>query len=619
MIGPLLIIGVGGSGGKALRAIKQELNEFLVSSGYAGGIPSAWQFLHIDTVRDGLSFPSPMLPAEEFSCVVPAGTLYRDILETITTRFSPQEQQTLLAGWGIPVQKILINDSPPPIRALIRPFVLASAVNLRDSIQISITKMLSPGAHSDLVSASKNLGDGRTKLEPQVLIFSSLVGASGSGMLMDIIEITKYSMQVHAATELTTFLFAPDVFLSFRQVSPSFIANALAAMNEIIAGQFSDVSKDTSRRLEKAGILESVHSNEDSKGNHAFLLVDRESIKEFCNWPDEVGVGADELILAFAGGMAKEMISGKIGVISTNPAFQSPSVDNLYIDEAGLMPEKFADRFIGSSAAFKFRPFWSFPSLTTPILQEVARSKNDPSTWRQFWYGRRARPMFEAIPFETQIRKSIITGWFIAGIFGLRSHMTIGRNLNTEFPVVQVWNPTLQVPGWSQFPEPLLSAKKVDAQRSWMLPAILASAGLALCEFGANGNQEAINAYKLLLYLGREITTTIPNRDQWNHKGLGDKLPNGLVSKSTFVKNWIETGKKPADNRPLHNLLETSLIAGQDLRQALIATLEMIQSQYSDAWSELTNESWQLLPETWELRNDIDTAIADTLEYVRAS
>ena len=58
MLKPLLIIGLGGSGGKTIRAMKQSLNRTLESVRYTGGLPAAWQFLQIDTTVDGIDFPA---------------------------------------------------------------------------------------------------------------------------------------------------------------------------------------------------------------------------------------------------------------------------------------------------------------------------------------------------------------------------------------------------------------------------------------------------------------------------------------------------------------------------------------------------------------------------------
>ena len=255
-------------------------------------------------------------------------------------------------------------------------------------------------------------------------------------------------------------------------------------------------------------------------------------------------------------------------------------------------------------------PAWAFASLTDPILKQAAISKNNSQTWQQFWDGRRARPLSEAIPFETEMRKSIITGWFIASLFGLRE---IDGKINGF--KAKVWNSTLQTPGWSNFPDPLLDTKKEDATRLWMLPAILTSAGLALCEFGATGNKDSINAYKFLLYLGREVTTTIPNRDQWSLPGAGDELPTGTREMCSLLRDWISEGKKPSD-RELLNMVAVRLSPGDNRTEAIKGAVEELREQYKNAWETFKNMNWSQIPETWELKDDIDSALADIYNYV---
>ena len=58
MLRPLLIIGVGGSGGKTIRSMKQALERKFTSVRYPHGIPQAWQFLQVDTTYDGTEFPA---------------------------------------------------------------------------------------------------------------------------------------------------------------------------------------------------------------------------------------------------------------------------------------------------------------------------------------------------------------------------------------------------------------------------------------------------------------------------------------------------------------------------------------------------------------------------------
>ena len=257
-------------------------------------------------------------------------------------------------------------------------------------------------------------------------------------------------------------------------------------------------------------------------------------------------------------------------------------------------------------------PAWAFASLTEPILEQVAQSKNKVQTWDQFWDGRRSRPLVEAIPFETEMRRSIITGWFISRLFGMSvvEGVTAGRT-------VKVWNPTLQVPGWSTFPSPLISTAGADTKKdSWVVPQLLVSAGIALADFGKSGDPEYINGYRLLKYLCREVTTTFDGRDKWDGRGIGDMLPTGMLSQSTFVKDWVTTGTKPNDSLDLLKLLQSSLDANPDRSAALIASVEKLRTEYATIWQDVATVAWNELSETWELREDIDLALSDISNYV---
>jgi hypothetical protein len=249
-------------------------------------------------------------------------------------------------------------------------------------------------------------------------------------------------------------------------------------------------------------------------------------------------------------------------------------------------------------------PAWAFASLTDPILEQVAQSKIHVGTWAQFWNGRRTRPLTECIPFETEIRRSMITGWFVVRLFGK------GRT-------VQIWNPTLETPDWSTFPSPLLNSHHEDLSRdTWVLPQLLVSAGIALAEFGKSGNPEFINGYRLLKFLGREVTTSFNYRDHWDGHGAGDLLPRGERSQSNYLKNWVESGESPYQNGALVTPLQVSLALTPDRAEALIKTVQLIRSEYNAIWMKFSESPWHSLPETWELKEDIDQALSDIADYI---
>lgn len=1142
MLSPLLIIGVGGAGGKTIRAMKQELNRILESSGYTGGIPSAWQFLQIDTTRDGVDFPAPMLPVDEFHCVVPSGAGYSDVIANVTRRGSLSEQQSMLAGWVIPQSAVAINFGAGAIRATGRIVSVADSANTLKSIQGSIAKMKSPTALTDLANVAKKLGALSPGIEPQVFIISSLTGGTGAGMFMDVAEVLKRSTSDSWAQSAISFLYTPEVFKSLGAMGAQISKNTLGVMNELIASQWVGISERSELLYSKLGLvagnnlaresfgcktnvligtrnsvvdissgasgvdmdglflaigesLAAAISNDETSDfllncfkyrswSHGALdvsglaperfqgltgassigfgtmtlganqivdyvadaltrrqvevllwpnlspallrngttevgliqnksaqvwpiflvasgldkrgprnqIIDAllpsqldERIKEFAvriiqklvsqkpiplatfskaiwsgwetesdaflrtlktdiankaqKWVPEIQTQLQELIARqlvlngyavmsdllerlkvelkeyvvlelrrehaeFASAIkgfnqgvfnakVNEFADGLVGISIQNghllgklssllgrviefqvgsyvnnlasslvedmlnnsieplidqlsdakialsfslrspvtqhgarnsypdfpdwgsgvvpfrykggplervlidpteyesmydfyagndtqggPAFQmsvdaalagkklnqlpgDPNIQTLisvtapwvtsvreaqgaiggpasksewkfhtdiselsernrrwlkneestfgkfttmsirdYVGAVGMSPQlrdsrelafvrefqaflriaqplillnpkamqhilashggnaegilvrsskipfdasspvgqqciavlqqngfnPTAPNFVhewfdpGSDASFMSvvsstqasLPTWAFTSLTDPILEQVEQSKNHAMTWVQFWHGRRTRPLIESIPFETEMRRSIITGWFVASLFGMRkvTALPAGRT-------VQIWNPTLETPGWSSFPSPLLATHREDSRHeSWVLPQLLMSAGIALADFGKSGNPEFINGYRLLKFLGREVTTSFKNRDNWDGSGSGDLLPTGARSQSCYLKNWVESGESPYQNGALVTPLQVSLALTPDRAEALIKTVQLLSAEYKNIWSEMSSRAWHDLPETWELKEDVNLALEDISNYV---
>lgn len=1149
MLRPLLIIGVGGAGGKTIRAMKQELNRSLEFNRYTGGIPAAWQFLQIDTTIDGSSFPAPMLTRDEIHCVVPQGSNYGDILASIAARGSLPEQQKMLAGWGIPASPIAINHGAGQIRAIGRGVGVADSKVTLEALRSAIGKMSGPAAEGELRMVARALGIEKTVTEPQAFIVSSLGGGSGSGMFMDVAELLKRATPNNWAHQSISFLYTPDVFTSIGQAGQAISKNTLGTMNELIASKWIGLSERSELIYQKMGLVAGNNSGKQGFGSKTNILIgsrniagtdisigtdgagmdqvflnigkslatvfSNDDISEFLYAqafvtvtqtapaidisglaPESVNVdnptlaaagigfgqlsvGADRVVDYVADAMAKVQVETLLWPELTNPLLMNgASVKDLIqdksdlvwpnflvdsgLDERGsqnqiidaLLPDQLNDRikqyvvgiikknvssaskplgtfskavwsdwetesdeflrtlksemdskaqnwvpeiqtqvqeliaqelmlngyaivtdlvkrlkseledhvvpelnreqdeFVNAVTGFDQRSFetkvieiaeglrdvstqngpffeklstglnrviefqvnayvnslasslvedmlkffieplieqlsdarftlqasqkspmtlngasnpyphfptwgsgvfppirylpgtlqrvlieprdyesaydiyasqdsngkppflqsvrdsllgkkmnpmpgesnmqklisvncpwitsvraaqssmgaaankvewkfntdlvelsennrrwlknadssfgrftamsireyvsadgegpqiragreakfvgeyqamlgvaqplvllnpnamqhvlnafdggyaggvlrksskipfemsspvgqqctlvlqqigfdprnpgfeqewflpgsndssmsavsttqaalpaWAFASLTEPILEMVDRSKIMIQTWEQFWDGRRTRPLAEAVPFEEEMRRSVITGWFVASLFGMRKvkPLPAGRT-------VQIWNPTLKTPDWSSFPSPLLATHNEDSRHeSWVLPQLLMSAGVALAEFGKSGNPECIHGYRLLKYLGREVTTSFNNRDHWDGYGAGDLLPTGERSKSNYLMSWVESGELPHENGELLKALQASLALTPDRAEALIKTVQLLSTEYKNIWSEMSSRAWHDLPETWELKEDIDQALSDIAEYV---
>ena len=606
MLSPLLIIGVGGAGGKTIRAMKQELNRILESSGYRDGIPAAWQFLQIDTTYDGVDFPAPMLPADEFHCVVPSGAGYEDVLTSITGRGNLSDQQTVLSGWGVPVTPIAINCGAGQTRAIGRVVIAADSHNTYQAIQRSISKMLAPGAMAELASAAVSLGLRGPVNIPQAIIISSLGGGTGSGMFMDVAELLKRATSQNWAQYSTSFLYTPEVFRSLGPAGRSIPMNALAAMNELIAGQWMGLSENTETLYRKFSLIPQGMEGKEHIGSSTNILLRATSTWSSKNPNTMISETMDDLFLKFGIEFSDAISTDRVLEFLDDHVSDSYLKTPVILEDSGLAPENF-------NAHYSLQcPFWANPSLIDPILEAVERSKSHSQTWAQFWDGRRARPLVESIPFETEIRRSIITGWFVATLFGMRKvrPLPTGRT-------VQIWNPTLKTPDWSSFSSPLIATHNEDSRHeSWVIPQLLVSAGIALAEFGKTGNPEFINGYRLLKYLGREVTTSFKNRDTWNANGDGDLLPTGERSKSNYLMRWVESGELPKENGELLKVLQVSLALTPDRAEALIKTVQLLRTEYDNIWNEMSSRAWHDLPETWELKEDIDQALSDIAEYV---
>ena len=117
MLSKFLLVGVGGSGGKTLRALKNNLELRLTQAGWDTGLPAAWQLLHIDSpvIQDGTGFPAPMLPATDYMGLSKAGQKYTDAYQRMMTFVDGQDKEdfkSFIPFLELKVSKRLVNLSP---------------------------------------------------------------------------------------------------------------------------------------------------------------------------------------------------------------------------------------------------------------------------------------------------------------------------------------------------------------------------------------------------------------------------------------------------------------------------------------------------------------------------
>lgn len=246
MLRPFLIVGVGGSGGKTLRVIRDDLQNRLEKAGWRGPIPAAWQFVHIDvpTIADGNDPDLPgQLPAGEYQGLVGAGVDYRTIDAALTQK-GGNHLHSALGGWRPNPDKVNIPASrgAGQYRALGRVITVGGLDRVRDSVRKAHRAMTGVQVVSELQSVTQQLGGEATAVvaDPTVIVISSIAGGSGSGAVMDVCDVIR-SLDENWAEDIVGVLYAPDVFdylpeEARRGVRP----NSLAALSELLNGYWSE-------------------------------------------------------------------------------------------------------------------------------------------------------------------------------------------------------------------------------------------------------------------------------------------------------------------------------------------------------------------------------------------
>ena len=303
-----VLVGLGGSGGKTIRFVKKALSKRLEEMGWAGEIPAAWQFLHIDTptIPDGneLNDVVDQVGLDEYLGLVGDGVKFSGVQAALD---GSAELRDEMVGWRIdPAHlSVPIGLGAGQFRAVGRTVAMAQGKEIRSRLQASFRRTADPSARSELVELfaqthpNAPLEDPPT--EPIAIVISSLAGGTGAGLIMNVCDIIR---EMEESEGVFAFLYTPEVFGAMGGVGEGVYANSLAAISEILNGYWLHGSADGAgvplRRnadLTRAGGAKSLSG---SGPDYPFLVGMRNSSgKSFGN-----GV---ELFRAIGSGLATTM------------------------------------------------------------------------------------------------------------------------------------------------------------------------------------------------------------------------------------------------------------------------------------------------------------------------
>lgn len=256
MLSKFLLVGVGGSGGKTLRALKNNLELKLTQAGWETGLPAAWQLLHIDSpvIQDGTGFPAPMLPATDYMGLSKAGQKYTDAYQRMMTFVDGQDKEDFKTFTpSDQTVDVDITAGAGQFRGVGRVLVLSSHDRVKAALREKINTMSSGAADAELRNLARKLGvDDQIQPSPTIVVISSIAGGSGAGQFLEISEMIKgLEPSQNWVHEIFNMLYAPDVF---TEVDPELLAgNALFAMGEVMSGIWSKPAPGTIRMTDAMG------------------------------------------------------------------------------------------------------------------------------------------------------------------------------------------------------------------------------------------------------------------------------------------------------------------------------------------------------------------------------
>ena len=274
MLRPFLLVGVGGSGGKTLRVVRENLLWQLRERGWPlaqEGFPKAWQFLQIDvaSVPDGDDPDLPaQLPPAAFLGMVHSGLTYSAMDTTLTQSLPPEHKLDCLGGWRPDPNKVqvAITRGAGQYRTLGRVVALTRLDEIKRRVDRAVDAITDVDVARQLGKLTTTLGQGAerpTPPDPVAIVVSSIAGGSGAGAVLEICDVLRAAGKTWL-DESVGVLYAPDVFDELPEAARRGVRpNALATLSELIAGSWSYDGRDggitdSSARLYQASGVETT-------------------------------------------------------------------------------------------------------------------------------------------------------------------------------------------------------------------------------------------------------------------------------------------------------------------------------------------------------------------------
>ena len=275
MLRPVIFIGCGGSGTKAVRYVRDAALRRLEHRGWDRGMPDAWQFLGLDTLTVQESPTEiPTMPAADFLSLSANFNTYRGLCDALTARHpvgNPSRGARLLCGW-LPdprAVKVPLKDGAGQNRGIGR---AAGLLSLEHTLLARLKTAFQQAAAGGplLREVGTHLGVeaeiGGETAAPLVTVCSSMAGGTGAGVVLDVIDLVRACDPAGGHPALV--LFTNDIF--DLPDSRPMAANSLGLMSETLAAYWSEPGE-----IESPLKIRAVQ--DPGMGPHSIFLVGRYS------------------------------------------------------------------------------------------------------------------------------------------------------------------------------------------------------------------------------------------------------------------------------------------------------------------------------------------------------
>lgn len=248
-LGRFLFIGLGGSGGKTLQYLYNNLEIKLSSVNKS--MPDGWQFLWIDVPQeqDALDTGTGIKPLSDsyYQPLTQPGATFNEF--DYSLRRKHPAIQNHLAEWSPEAHKIKteIIDGAGQFRAIGRIVTMNSYKIIHDKVSEILSDMENAKILAELEDINESINpnpdddSGSYDPKPPMIIFiSSLAGGSGAGSTIDVADIVRSVVDnngIHR-DQSVGILYTPDIFLGEPklQKNSTIYANSLFTICEIISG-----------------------------------------------------------------------------------------------------------------------------------------------------------------------------------------------------------------------------------------------------------------------------------------------------------------------------------------------------------------------------------------------